>query len=234
MKLPIPCIKCGLNGTHHSEITTIVEINDEGIYKIQCKNDHTFFVILQQQKFEVLFQIGFNAINDGYYREAVSSFTSALERFYEFFIRTICLSKGIDQVSIDNSWRLMSSQSERQLGAFIFLHVLEMGIPPTLLNAKKIQFRNEVIHKGKIPTKEEAIEYGQEVLNLIRPLMIMLVNKHAEAVDKMLHLYQLNARKKSPEGSDIQTMWITTILSISNMNQLGFDEVNLTELLLLS
>lgn len=66
---------------------TAVEVRDENHYALTCPKGHRNVVVLQQQKFEVLFEIGAHAIEDGYYREAVSSFTASLERFYEFFVR---------------------------------------------------------------------------------------------------------------------------------------------------
>ncbi|WP_238149350.1 hypothetical protein [Arsenophonus endosymbiont of Aleurodicus floccissimus] len=79
------------------DITTIefrtVEFKNDGRYEITCQNGHSSITFLQQQKFEILFDIGACAIIDGYYREAVSSFTSALERFYEFFIKVVCIQR---------------------------------------------------------------------------------------------------------------------------------------------
>lgn len=36
---------------------------------------------------------------------------------------------------------------------------------------KKASFRNNVVHKGYIPSSEEAIEYGQYVLTFIRSML---------------------------------------------------------------
>ena len=49
------------------------------LLQIKCSRSHETTAILQEQKFEILFDIGAHAILDGYYREAVSSFTSSLE-----------------------------------------------------------------------------------------------------------------------------------------------------------
>ena len=53
-----------------------LEFRDDGRYEITCPKGHSSFTIPQQQKFELLFDIGAYAITDGYYREAISSFTS--------------------------------------------------------------------------------------------------------------------------------------------------------------
>ncbi len=74
-----------------------IEFRDDGRYEVTCPKGHKSVTILQQQKFEVLFDIGAYAIVDGYYREAVSSFTSSLERFYEFFVKAVLLNKGIGE-----------------------------------------------------------------------------------------------------------------------------------------
>jgi hypothetical protein len=39
----------------------------------------------------VLFDIGANAVVDGYYREAITSFSASLERFYEYFLGALLL-----------------------------------------------------------------------------------------------------------------------------------------------
>lgn len=65
------------------------------------------------------------------------------------------------------AWKHVSSQSERQLGAFIFLFTQHFKTQPELLSNDLVKLRNKVIHKGKIPTKDEAIEYGQKILELI-------------------------------------------------------------------
>lgn len=63
----------------------VAQLADDGRYEITCEKEHRSVVILNNIKFELLFEIGLNATVDGYYREVVSSFASALERFYEFY-----------------------------------------------------------------------------------------------------------------------------------------------------
>ncbi|WP_198557011.1 hypothetical protein [Enterovibrio nigricans] len=197
-------------------ITATVEFRDDGRYEINCPKGHSSVTLLQQQKFEILFDIGAYAILDGYYREAVSSFTSSLERFYEFFIKVVCISKNIDWDKTQDAWKEVSNQSERQLGAFIFLHLQETGKKPTLLSNNKVKFRNEVIHKGKIPSKEQAIQYGQAVLDVIRPLLNVLKADYSEAVSNATFRHLSNTLTPSDDGIPVSTMCISTIISLSN------------------
>ena len=168
----------------------MVEFRDDGRYESTCSNGHTQTTFLQEQKFELLFDIGANAILDGYYREAVSSFTSSLERFYEFFIKLACAHGEMSDDTYTKCWKSVSNQSERQLGAYIFLWGVHLKNPPLLLKNNDVSFRNSVIHKGKIPTKEEAQSYGTKVYDLIasglaeiratslKDSIMTVVNKH--------------------------------------------------------
>lgn len=230
MKLPVTCAKCMQEDIANAMITATVEFRDDGRYEISCPKGHSSVTLLQQQKFEVLFDIGAYAILDGYYREAVSSFTSSLERFYEFFIKVVCLSKDIDWDKTQEAWKEISNQSERQLGAFIFIYLQETGSKPTLLSNNKVKFRNEVIHKGKIPSKEEALEYGQAVLDVIRPLLHILKINYSEAVGKATFHHLSATRNPSDDGVPVATMCISTIISLSN-GEPSHDQRNLQEAL---
>lgn len=216
MKLPVTCAQCTQEDISNARIIATVEFKNDGRYEIVCPKGHSSIIFLQEQKFEILFDIGAYAISDGYYREAVSSFTSALERFYEFFIKVVCITKNIDRETIDEAWKGVSSQSERQLGAFIFIHLIETGRKPTLINNSKIKFRNDVIHKGKIPSKEQALAYGQAVLNVVRPLLIKLKEEYSEAVRTAVFYHLINTRNPSDDGLVVSTMCIPTIISLSN------------------
>ena len=168
-----------------------VEFTDDGRYQIECANGHSSTVFLQQQKFEVLFEIGVYAILDGYYREAVSSFTASLERFYEYFIRVLLLAKGLDVKAVEESWKLVTRQSERQLGAFIFLYTSEFRQYPRLLSQSRTNFRNDVTHKGKIPKRYEAIEYGQAILDVLLPMLREVKQRFPKEIERTVreHVY---------------------------------------------
>ncbi len=58
-----------------------VELNNDNIHEFVCPKGHRTFTQLQEQKFEILFDIASLALIDGYTKEAVSSYSSSLERF---------------------------------------------------------------------------------------------------------------------------------------------------------
>jgi hypothetical protein len=165
MRLFLPCIRC-TQDTGSTPITW-AELTDDGLYHLECPNGHKSITRLQEQKFEVLFDLGTCAILDGYYREAVSSHASALERFYEFFSTVICIKRGVPEKEFLKTWKQVSNQSERQFGAFLLLYLTERNEAPRILKPESVTFRNRVIHKGTLPTRSEACKFGEEVLELI-------------------------------------------------------------------
>jgi hypothetical protein len=192
-----------------------VEINDSGIYNVRCRNGHDVTVVVQELKFELLAEYACNAILDGYYREAVASFAASMERFYEFYIRVRFEAKKKDPIQFEAAWKEMSKQSERQLGAFIAIYALQEKNEPVLLGRKHIEFRNDVIHKGIIPKREEAINFGQAVVDTIYPTLMILKKNHADAMTKVVNARVIElARRSSSEHRS--HMSYPTILSRSN------------------
>ena len=110
----------------------------------------------------------------------------------------------------------MASQSERQVGAFVFLWASNFGEPPELLSNTQVRFRNDVIHKGKIPTREEATRYGNSVLNLLRPKVLALKERFSEEVSKVTFYHLRDCRSDSDNEKHVSTMGISTIVSLSS------------------
>ena len=121
MKIYLNCMQCDPLNSYKKE----VEYTEEGYYILDCPQGHKTFVMLQEEKFETLFQIGAHAIYDGYYREAVSSFTSSLERFYEFCVQIFCRKHKIEDEHIIGACKFYSNSSERQFASFLFLYLIE-------------------------------------------------------------------------------------------------------------
>lgn len=171
-------------------LTPFETVNNSGLYEVNCDKGHKATTIIDNVDFEILFEYGINAIADGYYREAVSSITSAMERYFEFFIKVTLRSSKAEFASIDKVWKNISSQSERQLGAYIVSYSSIFGEDPLLLNTNKdVPFRNSVIHKGYIPSKAEAIDFGNVVLQIIETSLIKLKNKFPDETNETFDYY---------------------------------------------
>jgi hypothetical protein len=203
--------------------TALAEFHDEGPYEVQCSKGHRSFVLLQEQRFEILFSIGTYAIVDGYYREAVSSFTASLERFYEYFIRAALIESGIATDLVDKAWRDVAAQSERQLGAFVFLCLRDTGEVPPILTPNEVKFRNQVIHRGKIPSRREAIDYGQRILTLLRKLRD-LVKTHFPNAEQKLMVMHLSAARQQAGNDPCATATIPTTFSLVQREDKSLEE----------
>lgn len=165
-------------------VMPVTEVQDDGCYEITCNAGHVTRVALKNVKFEVLFELALNGLMDGYPREAVSSFTSSLERFYEFYWRAVCMHFGIPPEVATEAWKAVSNQSERQLGMFITSHLLLTKQAPRLLANSEMQFRNGVIHKGIVPSRGAAAKYGDAVLGLINAGLSELRTLAQEAMER--------------------------------------------------
>jgi len=164
MKVLLTCMDCLQENGIRDFRSVVVTVNDERFFKMTCPNGHQSLTIIQQPKHEVLFELGMNALVDGYPREAVTSFESCLENFYGFCISQVSLDKGVDRASLDAGWKYMAKQSERQLGAFVMLWLNYFGSAPTLLSDKSRGFRNRVVHQGYIPGLDETLAFGDDIV----------------------------------------------------------------------
>lgn len=172
-------------------------------------------VALQNALFEVLFDIGAMALLDGYTREAVVSFSSALERFYEYYITAISLEAGVQGELFDNAGKSISKQSERQYGAFLLLYVHKNRKLPPVLSNKYVQFRNSVVHKGKIPSTREAIGYGEKIYALLRDMALELKQLSPEAVSLANRRRSELALRARENDRGLDGMSIKTIIDMT-------------------
>lgn len=198
-------------------IISRISFRDDGKYEATCPYGHTTTTILQQQKFEILFEIGAHALIDGYYRESISSFSSSLERFYEFSVRALLFNSQKSDDAFKSCWKHVARQSERQLGAFIMLWASYFGSPPALLSNNLISFRNDVIHKGTIPSKQEAISFGTSTLNALQENIHILQQTAPAAVSKMIS-YHVQEIWRSCPNHPKSTMFSNTIISLGANN----------------
>lgn len=197
MKLEFLCWQCP-EGTPGRRVT--LPFNENGYYRFRCAQKHVHEIVLVQMRFEVLAETAMQAIVDGYFRDAVASFAAALERFYQFYLEVVAHSKGVPSTAQTATWKQVANQSERQLGMFIGVYQLENGNAPPLLDQKRVAFRNRVIHQGYLPTEEEAVEFGQAVVDLVQPLINGMMPRYISDIEALTiaHTSAASAKSKSP------------------------------------
>ena len=167
MRIMLQCMQCLIENGGADPVSYAADWLDDGTAKTKCRNGHIVRNTILAEKYEFLAESAISAILDGYYREAISAFSSSLERFYEFYLEIISHSNDLGE-SHDAAWKQIKNQSERQLGAYIFTFLNEEGEMPKLLEQKHVTLRNKVIHKGYIPTLKETIDFGNSIIDVVR------------------------------------------------------------------
>ncbi|WP_425145305.1 hypothetical protein [Deinococcus sp.] len=158
------------------------EYRDSGIHDLSCPHCAKRYVLfIRKHRFEMLFDLGTRALIGGFAREAVANFSAALERCFEFYLRAALLERaagegrGLDTVTreLEATWKLLVSQSERQLGAFAAVYFGRQGRAPDFLTPQSLgsDFRNRVIHRGYLPREEEVEGYAARLFALMNRLL---------------------------------------------------------------
>lgn len=219
MQLFAMCMECQKELGHPSFEPFFVPYYEDRISYIKCSRGHQSAYVLQSQKFEVLMESGANALSAGFTLEACASFAAALERLYEFALRVFIVQKGLPDESYAAMFKEMSRQSERQLGAFMALYLIEVG-QPYKPNAKITEFRNSVIHKGQIPTPEEANAFCSNVYGTVLEITDQLRNKLPEAVNRVVMLDLRERHEKLEPGVPRATAAGCAFFSLANAQNL--------------
>jgi hypothetical protein len=213
----------------NSDVDFEVELNDENLYEFICPKKHRSLTQLQEQKFEILFDIASLALIDGYTKEAVSSYSSSLERFIEYCILIISLKNSVTIESFIKTWKQMTNQSERQLGAFLIL-CLQEGMS-NRIEEQRSTFRNKVIHKGYIPSSKEAIDYGQYIMSFIQNTLKDLNQTSSEYLQQAMHIHLTKNGDKLPENVRLANASMPTIISLRSVQNLDYGNISLLKAL---
>ncbi|NMM42740.1 hypothetical protein [Pseudoalteromonas arctica] len=215
MKIFASCMECLKELGHPSFEPIFANYYDEPVAYIECDRGHKSALMLQSQKFEVLLESAANALIEGYTLEAASTLSSAYERFFEFSIKVLCSKQGVNEKEFNNTFKDVSRQSERQLGGFLFLYLLEFG-ESYALDKKLIEFRNKIIHKGYIPTPDEVAKFGEKVYSQIYQITQKLKSSCEEHIQKVVMADLLERNSKLPSNMPRATSTGTIFFSLSH------------------
>jgi hypothetical protein len=233
MKVAISCPTCqaeagaGLAPGEIEQHVFFTDVQTDSLYQATCPRGHANWAVLENPKFEILFEHGCMALVEGYPREAVSSFAAALERFYEFFIEVVCAKLGVPPEALEASWKYVQL-SERQLGAFYFCHLLLHKRPVDPRFHKQLLAwtteRNKAIHQGEIPPRARAREYGQWIFTAIATFLQELGGLDDPALVAVFDQELAQALAKVPAGTPTSPITTITVMSLLARQQGSFDE----------
>lgn len=223
MKLLCTCPICE---TDQMQLVS-THLDDSGAAIVTCSHGHRFAVLSPHDKYEILFDCGALALLDEYPREAVMNFAGALEQFFAFFVRVVSRAeleiRDLSEESLVEAWKGVAAQSERQLGAFLFLHLLVTG-EAYKLDKHLVELRNQVVHRGYLPTQEEATNYGRETWNKINSLLWFLIENSQSALFHQSESRIKEIRQSLPCGLPVIEISHALMLSESDPDLGGFSE----------
>lgn len=224
LKVFAPCMQCQIELGHPSFEPIFADYFDDGIGFIECSAGHKSAIMLQSVKFEILLESGASALLNGYTLEASATFSTALERFYEFAIRVMCLVNKLPNAVYEMMFSEMSRQSERQMGAFFALYAINFG-KAYKPNRSIVEFRNAVIHKGKVPKPTEAESFATTVYDEIYRLYSEIHYTFCDQIRDVIFQELKERNEKIPPDTPRSTTTGTTFFCIANSeNKSSFAE----------
>jgi hypothetical protein len=147
---------------------------DGPIYYLTCPSGHEERVLLGNPKHEVLFQMGSYALLDENYWAAIAMFGSSIEEFWEFALQCIYAYQNVTPLPVPRVNRLGNRGRFLRTWRKVFTQqppgTRQYPGPPVLTD-EELEIRHKVMHRGHIPTKEEAFDLGNLVLTRVSPAM---------------------------------------------------------------
>jgi hypothetical protein len=150
------CLK--KNGYPNFKSSHLIPYYEDRVAYLICSDGHKTAFVVPSLKFEALMESGVNALDEDFTLEACASFSTALERVYEFGVKVMLTHQNVENTNYEIMFKEMARQSERQLGAFLAMYITEFKVP-YIFNKEIPSFRNSIIHKGLIPCPEKATNF---------------------------------------------------------------------------
>lgn len=228
----------------HNQYKHKVNIDNNLFYEFTCPEGHINFAIQGNNKFEILYELGIQAYNDDYFREAVTNFASAVERFHEYCIMLFLAPKSIDELILATlNQKNIAKYSERQYGAFYILFLKLTNLAPPVLDEKflkkhllklsvenPVNFRNNIIHQGYIPTKEECISYAKITALYINEILEKIYTWNNDIIKKTNELFieslKSDFKKKKNINGNILTMKTRSFVGAINIYEKSKKEID--------
>ena len=230
MRLRVTCSDCLRERINRGEVYAeeassdlTGEIQNDGIVRAHCpvEGHGDQVTVIQAPTFEIVFELAALALLDEHYREAVMSFSTALERVFEFYIRVVLRRRNL-AVQLAKAWRPDLKLSERQLGAFLLCHLIESEHAFDY-NGKVERFkklRNDTTHDGYIPSRAETLEYGDAVLRIIHELLSSILSTPDAAMVEEIG-YSVGERRQRNRITHASTFAYFTVVRVASPSSWG-------------
>lgn len=166
--LNFTCFKCNekslsTKGCENEINSYIVKNHDmDGMLQVVCPKCNEIIIVVNQcLQFEICLQCAIERFLTNDYAESVFLLAKSKESFVEFVIDLLCYEKGKKFDLYKNGVH----RSERRYGFFVASYFMRFGdiINMRLLDSDA-KLRNDIIHNGVYPKKQQVIDFGNSIL----------------------------------------------------------------------
>ncbi len=213
------CLK--KNGSPNFKSSHLIPYYEDRVAYLICSDGHKTAFVVPSLKFEVLMESGINALDEDFTLEACASFSTALERVYEFGLKVMLTHQNVKNTNYEIMFKEMARQSERQLGAFLAMYITEFKVPYKF-NQEIPRFRNSIIHKGLIPCPEEAIDFCSIVYGEIFSIVNQLKSNFPEAFSKVIKLDMIERYENLDKDASTAGLSGSAFFNLNQENEQDF------------
>jgi hypothetical protein len=160
-------------------------------FDIECEHGHVFRTIINQTKFEIIFEGAAYAYADGHYREAIMSGATALEEYLRVHTRSLLSGSNKTRPQIEQFEKVVN-RAEREYGAFqlarfalgdgVIEDIFQEKLPG--MKEKYVSVRNGCTHEGTYPDRETTEAFLYFVYGQIKDLGRKSSNANAPISDR--------------------------------------------------
>jgi len=211
-------------------VPSVGEVRSDLLAICTCEYDHKTVVSIGHTHCDVLYTSAVHAFVKECLSESVMSFAASLERSYEMFIKVTLFSEGLSYEEIDVFWKEISSQSERQYGAFCTQY-FKMKKEPWKTDHKMVSFRNNVIHKGHIASVKEVTIYAEYITRTLYKILKHLIENYFKEFGEFYNYEKTKTEEKLYELSREYNARVSTSMfsSLLNLNTVGMPEISFSK-----
>lgn len=221
------CIEC-CESNQEDTVWAAGELTNDLYAICTCPHGHQILSSLVHHAPDIIFMSAVRAFRYECYSESILSFTAALERTFEMFFKVFCIKQGTRFEVIDEMWKEIKNQSERQYGSFCLAYCIMTGTA-WKSDDKQVAFRNKVVHKGYIANRSESFLYASYITEKLDILISVLNNDLGEECRRLNFYNQQFRQKELAKYPDLKSCatGVPSLLKWNHLNRgsITFDDV---------
>lgn len=225
------CFKCNEKSLStkgcENEINSYIvkNLDMDGMLSVTCpKCNGTIIVVNQCLQFEICLQCAIERFLTADYAEAVFLLAKSREAFVEFVIDLLCYEKGKNFDLYKNGVH----RSERRYGFFVASYFMRFGdiINMRLLDSDT-KLRNDIIHNGVYPKKQQVIDFGNSILQFFYKVIDKIKsNIPTDVYMRYMHSIKqgkIDTYKQTFKDKDVQIQTVSDAIDFFTRNIDGIE-----------